>query len=195
VQDSYNLRNDYGLSDYNAEHRFVLNGLYDLPFHGNRLKEGWELSLIEQMQTGNPINFHTSNTAFTGLGTLRPNVTGPVQTGYSAATNKNATYVTYIQNPGVFVNQGNAFGDLGRNVIIGPGFSNLDFALVKNTKITERLAWQFRVDVFDLLNQANFGQPGSTVGTATFGLISSTRFPAGDSGSSRQLQLAMKLTF
>lgn len=48
---------------------------------------------------------------------------------------------------------------------------------------------------FDLLNQANFGQPGSTLGSSTFGLITGTRFPPGDSGSSRQLQVALKLIF
>jgi hypothetical protein len=196
VQDSYNLRGDRGLSDFDARHRFVLNGVYDLPFHGNRFKEGWEFSLIEQIQSGNPINFHISNTSFTGAATLRPDVTGPVKTGYSPATNGNATFVTYLQNPSVFVNQGGThFGNLGRNVVIGPGFTNLDFAMVKNTKLNEHLTWQIRADAFDLLNQANFGQPGSTVGTATFGLISSTRFPPGDSGSSRQLQLSMKLMF
>ncbi|MBV8707069.1 MAG: hypothetical protein JO028_07755, partial [Acidobacteriaceae bacterium] len=88
-----------------------------------------------------------------------------------------------------------AFGDLGRNVVIGPGFSNLDFSLVKNTRISERVSWQLRADAFDLLNQTNFGQPLSALGTSTFGLINSTRFPTGDSGSSRQLQLALKLTF
>ncbi len=195
VQDSYNLRNDRGLSDFDARHRFVLSGIWDLPFKGNRLVNGWSVSLIEQIQTGNPINFRTTNTAFTGAQTLRPNVTGPVQVGYSPSTNGNATFVTYVQNPSVFVNQGSAFGNLGRNVVIGPGFSNLDFALVKNTKITERVSWQIRADAFDLLNQANFGQPGTNLGTATFGLISNTRFPPGDSGSSRQLQLAMKLIF
>ena len=196
IQDSYNIKGDRGLSDFDARNRFVLSALYELPFRGNRFVEGWEIALIEQIQSGNPINFHTTNATLTGLsGTVRPNVTGPVNIGYSPATNNNATFVQYVQNPGVFVNQGNAFGNLGRNVIIGPGFSNLDFALVKNTKITERLTWQLRADAFDLLNQANFGQPNSTVGSSTFGLISNTRVPPGDFGSSRQLQVAMKLIF
>jgi hypothetical protein len=149
------------------------------------------------VQSGNPINFHTTNTSFTGAQTLRPDVSAPLQTGYSPSLLGNATYVTYIQNRGALytVNQGNAFGTLGRNVVIGPGFSNLDLALVKNTKIRESLTWQIRADAFDLLNQANFGQPGSVVGQSTLGLITSTRFPPGDSGSSRQLQLAMKLIF
>ena len=196
IQDSYNIKGDRGLSDFDARNRFVFSGIYELPFRGNRFLERWEITLIEQIQSGNPINFHTTNATLTGLsGTVRPNVTGPVSIGYSPATNSNATFVQYVQNPGVFVNQGNAFGNLGRNVIIGPGFSNLDFAVVKNTKITERLTWQLRADAFDLLNQANFGQPNSTLGSSTFGLISNTRVPPGDFGSSRQLQVAMKLIF
>ena len=196
LQNSFDVAGDRGLSDFDVRHRVVVSGIYNLPFRGNRLKDGWELSLISQIQTGNPINFHTSNSAFTGSALLRPNVTGAVITGFAPATNGSATSVTYIQNPSVLVNQGNAFGDLGRNVIIGPGFSNLDFALVKNTHITERLSWQVRADAFDLLNQTNFTQPVSTVGSSTLGLITSgTRFPAGDGGTSRQLQLAMKLIF
>jgi len=195
VQDSYNIRGDRGLSDFDARQRFVFSGVYDLPFHRNRFVDGWEVSLIDTVQTGNPINFHTTNTQVTGLQTLRPNVAGPVVTGYSPATNRNATFVTYIQNPGVLVNQGNAFGNLGRNVVIGPGFSDLDVSLIKTTKIRERLSWQLRADAFDALNQTNFGQPFSTLGPSTLGLINSTRFATGDSGSSRQLQLALRLMF
>jgi hypothetical protein len=196
VQDSYNVRNDRGLSDFDARHRFVFYGIYDLPFHGNRLVEGWEVSLIQTLQSGNPITFRTSNTALTGLATVRASVTGPVLAGYTPASNGNATFMGYLLNPGVFVaNQGNTFGNLGRNAVIGPGFANLDFSLVKNTKISERFNVQFRADAFDVLNQTNFGQPGTTVGTAQFGLINSTRFPTGDAGSSRQLQLALKLRF
>jgi hypothetical protein len=114
--------------------------------------------------------------------------------------------VTYIQNPGVFVDQGaSGFGNLGRNVVTGPGFFDFDLALVKKTKLTERLSLEFRAEAFDLFNQANFTNPNltlTTVGTfvptatSTFGLITGgTRFPAGDFGTSRQLQLSMKLRF
>lgn len=202
LQNSYDIAGDRGLSDFDARNRFVLNAVYDLPFKGNRLKEGWEFALINTLQSGNPINFHLSNTSFAGAAVLRPDVIGPVVTGIIPSTNGSPTTVTYIQNPSDFINQGTTpgtvlgFGNLGRNSVIGPGFSDLDFTLVKNTKITERLNWQIRADAFDLLNQANFNQPVSTVGSSTFGLITAgTRFPAGDSGSSRQLQLAMKLIF
>jgi hypothetical protein len=200
IQDSNNIRGDRGLSDFDARHRWVFSGIYDLPFKGNRLKAGWQFATIVQLQSGNPINFHTTNAAFTGQGLLRPSVTGPVQAGFGPATDGNATHVAYIQNPGVFFNQGNAFGNLGRNVVIGPGFSNVDFALVKNTKITERVSWQIRVDAFDLLNHPNFSQTGpsaaaDSLGGATFNMLIATRVPPGDSGSSRQMQLAMKLMF
>ncbi len=195
VQNSYNLRGDRGLSDYDARHRFSLNGIYELPLHGSRFIEGWRLAPIVTLQSGNPINFKTSNTSFTGAATLRPSVIAPVLTGFTPATNGNATYVTYVQNPGIFYDQGSAFGNLGRNTVIGPGFSNVDIALIKNTLIRENLRLEIRLDAFDTLNKTNFGQPGATVGTSTFGLLTNTRFPTGDSGSSRQMQVSAKLVF
>ena len=202
VQDSYNVRNDRGLSDFDARHRFVVSGVYNLPFKGNRFVEGWEVSTIVQSQTGNPLNFHTTTTGPTGQATQRPNVIGPVPTGFFPAPSGNAAQIGWIPNAGnFFLNPGNALGNLGRNVIIGPGFNNLDFAIVKTTKITERVSWQIRADAFDLLNHANFTQPtqngayplaaNTLVGIITGG----TRFPAGDGGTSRQIQLAMKLIF
>ncbi len=162
----------------------------------NRFKEGWEISLIEQAQAGNPLNPHTSNAALTGSANLRPNVTGTPLIGFTPATNGSASTITYIQNPSVFVNPGNVFGDLGRNAIRGPGFFNLDFAVAKTTRITEKVKLQAKVDAFDLLNQVNWANPGLTVGSSTFGLITTgTRFPAGDFGTSRQIQVSMKLLF
>ncbi len=196
IQNSYDIGGDRGLSDFNAASRTTISGIYQLPFHGNRLKDGWQISLVETTQTGNPLNFHTSNAAFTGQALLRPDVTGPVITGFSPATTGSAVNIQYIQNPSVFVNQGNAFGNLGRNTVIGPGWSNLDLALEKNTRITERLTLQFRADAFDSLNQTNFGNPTTTVGSSTLGIITSgTRYAAGDFGTSRQMQMSAKLIF
>jgi hypothetical protein len=196
IQNSLNIAGDRGLSDFNAKSRFVISGIYDLPFTGNRLKEGWQFSMFEQTQTGNPLNFHTSVSGFTGNANLRPNVTGSVITGFAPATTLSAINVQYVDNPSVFVNQGNAFGNLGRNVIIGPGFSNLDFALTKNSKIKEGYTLQIRAEAFDVLNQTNFGNPTTTVGSATLGIITGgTRFAAGDFGTSRQIQLSAKLLF
>ena len=66
---------------------------------------------------------------------------------------------------------------------------------MKNIQVSEEIRAQFRVEIFDLFNHANFGQPGSVVGSPGFGRITNTRFPTGESGSSRQVQLGLKVLF
>jgi hypothetical protein len=148
------------------------------------------------------LNLHITNSSLDGVANLiRPDVIANPVVGYAPSTTGSATQVAYIQ-PAAFVAQGTTpgttlgFGDLGRNTLTGPGFADLDVAIIKNTHITERVKLQIRADAFDLLNQANFTNPVLTVGTSTFGLITGgTRAPTGDNGSSRQLQLSMKLMF
>jgi hypothetical protein len=186
VQNSYDLRDDRGLSDFDARHRFVVSTIYDLPFKRNRLVSGWQLALIIQAQTGNTINIVTSDSTFNGVAnTLRPDVTGPIQVIGSVDRWFDTTVFVPVAG----------FGSLGRNVVIGPGFNNTDFSVIKNTQLTETLHLQFRAEIFDLFNHANFGQPGNVVGTPTFGKITNTRFPTGESGSSRQIQFAVKFIF
>ena len=74
---------------------------------------------------------------------------------------------------------------------------NLDASLARTFVFRERYNLQFRVDAFDLFNHPNFGNPGGVNGFVVFpaSTITSTRFPTADSGSSRQLQLALKLQF
>jgi hypothetical protein len=187
VQDSYNIRNSRGLSDYDARHRFVISGLYELPFKGNQLVEGWQFSTIVQSQSGNPVNIVVNNAGFTGTNnTVRPDVTGPVE--ILGRVDRWFDITPFVVPPG-------RFGNLGRNVVIGPGFNNTDLSLIKRTKLTETQMIEFRWEVFDLFNHANFGQPGRVVGTLNFGQITNTRFPTGDSGSSRQMQFALKYKF
>jgi hypothetical protein len=86
-------------------------------------------------------------------------------------------------------------GSARRDSLPGPSFVNTDFSVVKNTKITERVNLQFRTEMFDIFNHPNFGNPVNTVTSASFGKIQATRFPAGDFGSARQIQFALKLLF
>ena len=186
IQDSYNVRGSRGLSDFDARHRFVISGLYELPFRGNQLVEGWQFSTIVQSQSGNPVNIVVNNATFTGTNnTVRPDVTGPVEIL--------GTPERWF-DPAPFVVPVGRFGNLGRNVVIGPGFNNTDLSVIKRTKLTERQLIEFRWEVFDLFNHANFGQPLRVVGP-TLGQIVNTRFPTGDSGSSRQMQFALKYKF
>jgi hypothetical protein len=88
-------------------------------------------------------------------------------------------------------------GNMPRNAIVGPAFSDTDLSIIKNIKVGGPARVQLRVEVFNVFNQANFGQPGrtATVGSTSFGLITNTRFATGDSGSARQVQFAVKFLF
>jgi hypothetical protein len=186
VQDSYNLRRNRGLSDFDARHRFVISALYELPFRGNWFLEGWQVAAVVQAQSGNPVNVVTSDSMVNGVAnTLRPDVTGPIR----IIGDVDRWFDTSVFRPAT------SFGNLGRNVVIGPGFFNTDFSIIKNARFGERTRTQFRAEFFDLYNHANFGQPGNVVGTPTFGRITNTRFPTGESGSSRQVQFALKVIF
>jgi hypothetical protein len=185
-QDSNNLRGDRGLSDFDARHRVVVSALYDLPFRGNQLVEGWQFAMIVVAQSGSPVNIVTGDSTINGVAnTVRPDVTGPVN--IIGAVERWFDTSVFIPVP--------RFGNLGRNVVIGPRFDNTDFSVIKNIKVLEKMRAQFRVEVFDLFNHANLGPPGNLVGSPGFGRINSTRFPTGESGSSRQIQFALKLIF
>jgi hypothetical protein len=186
VQDSYDIANQYGLSDFDARHRFVLSTTYTVPFTGHALTRGWQVAVVVQSQSGNPVNIVTSNSTLNGMpNSVRPDVVGPVRIIGS---------VDRWFDPSAFAAV-NRFGNLGRNAVIGPAFHNTDLSLIKSMQAAGRVGLQFRVDVFDLFNHANFGPPGEIVGTPNFGKMTRTRLPTGEAGSSRQVQLAARLTF
>lgn len=186
VQDSYNLRGDRGLSNFDARQRVVISAFYELPFHGNSVVEGWRMAVIVQAQSGNPVNVVTSDTSVNGVAnTLRPDVTGPIPIPGKVEEWFDTSVFFPVSR----------FGNSGRNVIIGPGFNNTDLSVSKNIRFGDRVQLQLRAEFFDLFNHANFGQPGNVVGSPNFGRITNTRFPTGETGSSRQVQLVAKLVF
>jgi hypothetical protein len=221
AQDSTNLAGSVGPSDYDVRHRVSVNASYDLPFHGNRLKDGWQLVVVEQAQTGNPLNIATNISTITGIANIvRPDLIGalPAITPtpvLDPTTGAVTSYTWFAGNTvcdprvagsctssSVFALPYNAagvahFGNLPRNAIYGPGFGNTDLSLIKNLLLQGSARIQLRIEVFNLFNQANLGQPGNiaSVGSTSFGVISNTRFPTGDSGSSREVQFAAKILF
>ena len=226
AQDNTNLADSVGPSDFDVRHRVSVNMSYDLPFRGNRWKDGWQVVLVEQAQTGNPLNIVTNIATITGTTTVRPDligalpaitptpvldpVTGAV-TSYTwfagggnvvcdprttAPANQQCTSASVFALP--YNAAGVAhFGSLSRNAIYGPGFGDTDLSLIKNITLTGSARVQLRLEVFNLFNQANLGQPGRTATplSTSFGVISNTRFPTGDSGSARQVQFAAKFLF
>ena len=208
VQDSNNIADSYGPSDFDVRHRFVINAIYDLPFKGNRAVEGWQLSVVTQAQTGSPVNIVLASGTFNGVAnTVRPDLIGDPSIVGSAtqwfnnsvcdpsrgACAAGSVFALPVNAAGAI----NHFGNLGRNAILGPGFGNTDFSVIKNLAIAGGARVQFRLEVFNLFNQANLGLPGrvAATGSTSFGVITNTRFPTGDSGSARQVQLAMKVLF
>ncbi len=185
--------------------------IYDLPFGGNAFTSGWQIGVVTQAQTGNPLNIITNITTFNGVAnTLRPDLVGdPSIVGSVGQWFNNAVCDPRIASGTGACGQGAVFalpysadgtlhfGNLGRNAVYGPGFSNTDLSVIKNVTLAGSARLQLRVEAFNIFNQANFGQPGrvASVGSTSFGVITNTRFPTGDSGSSRQVQLAAKVLF
>jgi hypothetical protein len=206
-QDSTNIAGDYSYSDYDARHRYVLSAIWDLPFKGNQLKEGWQLSVITQGQTGNPITVIT-NQNFTGVGnTIRPDLIGSLE----VFGRPEQWYSTAVCDPRVagsctsssvfalpYTNGVPHMGNFPRNGVYGPGFYNTDLSLIKRTKIA-RTTLEIRAEAFNVFNHPNFGFPlaarTAVPGGTAFGVITATRLPTGDSGSARQIQFAAKLLF
>ena len=186
LQDGYDIPNQYGLSDFDARHRFVLRATYQLPFDGNGWTRGWQIAAIVQSQSGNPVNIVTSNATLNGVpNTVRPNLVAPIRIVGS---------VDQWFDPASFAAV-NGFGNLGRNVVIGPAFHNTDLSVSKVVHLGGSYRLQLRADAFDVFNHPNFGPPGNVVGSPTFGKITRTRLPTGEAGSSRQIQLVAKFSF
>jgi hypothetical protein len=186
VQDAYDIAGEYGLSDFDARHRFVVSAIYDVPDTGHALTRGWQVATIVQSQSGNPVNIVTSDSSLNGVpNTVRPDLVAPIRIVGS---------VNQWFDPSAFAAV-SRFGNLPRNAVIGPGFHDVDLSLMKNLRPGGRAALQLRVDVFDLFNHANFGPPGNIVGSPAFGKITRTRLSTGEAGSSRQMQLAARMSF
>ena len=199
AQDFRHLNLERALSDFDTRHRFVFSGTYLLPFRAQgaalqRLVGDWSLSPIVNLQSGNPFSpIIPLPTDGSGSGSLL-NFDRPDLVPGQSIKLDNPTPDAFF-NTKAFVRHPRGFGNAGRNIITGPGLQNFDLALAKNTKLTEEVRLQFRADTFNVFNHPNFAQPTRTLTSGDFGRIVATRTVRGDLGSSRQIQLGMKLMF
>ena len=209
IVDAYNQRYDRGPSTFNVTQALRVNGLYNLPFHGNKLVSGWQIGEILSANTGYPVNVlngllpQVANTG--GITSDRPNYSGaPGCHPFQITDHVNVAQRT-VQwfNPACYAVQPFAtLGNVGRNSLTGPGLLDLDFSVIKDTKVTETLSAQFRAEFFNIINHTNLGQPAGAVFAGPGGAGAGASFIAGNAGlittastTSRQIQFALKLIF
>jgi len=193
---------DYGRASFDVRHAAVIQATYDLPFaRGNtattnpwlaRLFGNWQLSGIETLQSGLPftpqLSYNPSNDGDTRnpvRPSVNPNFSGSIiQGGPAQYFNPNA----FIQPlPGTY-------GNAGRNILQGPRLVETDASLTRKFSFNERIALQFRSEIFNLFNHTNFNTPNPVVYAAATGLPSPTAgVITSTSTSSRQIQFGLKL--
>jgi carboxypeptidase family protein len=204
IANPFNLRADKGLATFDVRNLAVINALYALPFGrregfaagltgwANHLVTGWSLSGILTAQSGFPftpqLSYNPSNNGDTRNPVRpfrNPTFSGPVVLGTPARWFNPNAFLAPPPNSGFY-------GDLGRDTFIGPGLTTWDFSVLKDIAFREGLGVQFRAEIFNLLNRANFNTPNLIVFTpsgvsGTAGAVTST------STSSRQVQLGLRL--
>jgi Carboxypeptidase regulatory-like domain/TonB dependent receptor-like, beta-barrel len=185
---------DRGRCAFDRPQVFRLSGVYALPFHGNILLTGWQMSGNFLLQSGPPwnviIGFDQSGNA---VGGQRPNLVKPAD---DIGTHQVARWA---DPSGFGLPAPGTLGNLQRDFLSGPGIVNFDYSLIKDTTLHENIRLQFRAEFFNIFNHANFGVPnpnvflqglnGGAVPNPTFGQITNT------STASRQIQFALKLIF
>jgi hypothetical protein len=206
-QSFYNLRAEKAASDFDQTLNNTTSVVYELPVGRGRkylsdaaraadyVLGGWQVSFINNMWSGQPINLaYTPPGAFLVSETLpdwrggisyRPNVVGPVVTPESQRTIDN-----YLNRDNVVIptDPSQVFGNAGRNIARRSALYQVDLGLSKSFALREGKRVEFRTEAFNLFNKTNFGNPNTNRSSAAFGQIRST-FPA------RQVQFALRLVF
>lgn len=198
LMNPYNIKGDYGNSNWDIRHRFVATVLYQLPaFSGHNyvvraVAGGWQANMVLTLQTGMPFNVGlSSDVANTGTsGIQRPNF---VKTGSNTCSRgtvvKGGTSASCIDSSAYAAPAQYTYGNLHRNDQHGPGREMVNFSMFKNFPIYERLTFQMRAEAFNMFNHANPSNPNATFGAANFGTITGTQTDP------RILQLAGKINF
>lgn len=203
-QNSYDLAGNKGLSNFDVRQRFILSFLYELPFGKGKhyLNQGgiaaaifgdWQLGGVLTLQGGQPFSVQlTGNVSgISASGADRPNCLSNPNLGSGQSPNRWFDTAAFTLPTRIIPTMGFPYrllGNCGRNIVTGPTFKNYDNTLSKRIQITERQALEFRAEFFNLFNHPNFNMPDRFFGSATFGKVSSARFP-------RQIQFGLRYSF
>ncbi|MCU1293480.1 MAG: TonB-dependent receptor plug [Bryobacterales bacterium] len=200
-QNSYCLRCDYGNSDFDIRHTFVTYLGYSLPTP-SRLKlllGGWQLNSLLTLNGGTPFTVYSgSDTSLTGENNDRAEVVGDPFKNVPAGSKGNTTYWF---NPAAFAKPAlGTYSNQSRNSFYGPPTYQVDFSVFKNTRLTERINTQLRLEIFNILNTRDLSPPTNSVSSSGLGQVTSTLdvyngAPGIGTGAPRNVQLALKILF
>lgn len=180
------IARSYGLADFDRTHSFASSVVYQLPFFRNdksalgNILGGWQISGVFVVQSGPPIDIQSNAVLRAPGNTQRPNLEHAQKVIGDVGQKPEQKWfdVTAYVNPAP-----NTFGTMTRNSgPRGPGYANLDAALSKHVRLSERVGAELRVDAFNVTNTPHFNSPGfqgidganRTVGSPTFGQITSS---------------------
>ncbi len=199
-QDGNNTRADRGLAEFDVKQRFVASYVWELPFgRGHRygkdwntavdlLFGGWQVTGIHALQGGLGLTATLGGSSVLNIGgerRARPNLVGnpvlPNDQQTVARWFNTSAFAAFSPGP-------QAFGNAGVGIMRGPGVINFDFTLAKNFRLTERRSLQFRTELFNAFNRANFGPPNIARDSSGFGQILTA-------SNARIIQFALKLYF
>jgi len=175
-QDSYNLKAERGLADFDVRHRLTFSGNWNVPgILGVEATRRWQLQVSGTMQTGMPLSAVLGTDV---AGTGSPIVNRPDLVGNPRVENPTPSR---FFNPDAFrIPETGTFGNSGRNVLTGPGLRNVDLALVRSFRLSDATRLQFRLDAYNAFNHPNFAEPPSLQNLADspdFGALFIARSP------------------
>ena len=183
-----NPKSEYGNSFLDLRSRFTLLGDFALPFARGAqspaalLAKNWGINVVAVLSTGIPFDITNSASRSNTGGSDRPNAVCDPTSNFHQSVYEWFNTSCFAAQPLY------TYGDLGRNVLHGPGRENLDLAIHREFIPREGTRLQFRAEAFNVTNTPAFSAPGGSFGSATFGVISSA-------GLGRNIQLALKLLF
>ena len=183
---------DKGLGDQDRRQMLVLSWVWELPLYGQatglrrQALGGWSLNAITTFYAGQPVAVVSGKDNDFGIGSDHPDVVGVWK--LSPDRSRQEVIQKWFNADAFQQNQPGRLGNLGRNVVIGPGSKGVDLALAKAIRISERHQVQFRCDAFNMFNWVNLGQPDGSLASVNLGRILSADSP-------RIFQLGLKYVF
>jgi hypothetical protein len=200
-----NKQTGFGVSGINQKNQFVLSGGYELPFGRNKpllngittvwdkVVSGWQFNSIFTALSGFPFGPLTgSNRSGDG------NTANPDRPDWNRAFAGGVVegHPNQWFNPNAFSLEAvGTFGNVGKNVLNGPGFRDLDASMLKSTPIGDSVKLEFRAEAFNVLNQVNFNLPGSFNVFSGAAVSPSAGVILATANTSRQIQFGLKAIF